>query len=60
MSVTHATTYWWQVELQPEHVGVLSVHGIQLTYSDDGKIYQQLLPVTYVRHVHPAPKESHR
>jgi hypothetical protein len=53
VAVTHATAYWWQIELQPEHVGVLSVHGIQITYTEAGKTYHQLLPVTYVMHVHP-------
>jgi hypothetical protein len=54
LSVTHAFTYWWQVRLQPEQTGKLSVHGIEVTYEEAGKVYHQLLPVTYVMHVHAA------
>jgi hypothetical protein len=52
LSVTHAVTYWWQVRFDPEQTGKLSVHGIQVTYEEAGRVYHQLLPVTYIMHVH--------
>jgi hypothetical protein len=54
ISVTHAVTYWWQVRLLPVRTGTQSVDGIRVNFDELGHEYHQLLPVTYVLHVHPA------